>query len=54
MPPSLPAAATLQAQGAMQQQMADKLAAVLEHFIHEVRLGLATWCSSLQPLVPNA
>ncbi len=28
----------LQAQGAMQQQMADKLAAVLEHFIREVRI----------------
>lgn len=29
----------LQAQGAMQQQMADKLAAVLEHFIHEASRG---------------
>ncbi|PRW56454.1 flagellar inner arm dynein 1 heavy chain alpha [Chlorella sorokiniana] len=27
----------IQAQGAMQQQMADKLAAVLEHFIHEIQ-----------------
>ena len=29
----------LQAQGAMQQQMADKLVAVLEHLVQEVGVG---------------
>lgn len=37
----VPDAALVQTQGAMQQQMADKLAAVLDHFVNEV--GALRW-----------